>query len=269
MSERSEYAPGEFRWVDLAVPDVEAATDFYGGLLGWEAQSAGPVEETGGYGFFVRDGKQVAGFGPLMAERQHPAWSSYVNVADADATLAKVTEAGGTAVMGPIEVPNDSGRMAVLQDSGGAFVSIFEANKHRGAELVNEVGTWTWNQLMMRDLDEARDFYGEVFGWRLEQTPEAAAANIPVFMWQVDGQKWEEGLAGAMLMGEEMPPEVPPHWQVYFAVESADIAIETTKEAGGSLLFGPQEIPVGKFAVLDDPQGTGFAILEPDHPEGR
>jgi predicted enzyme related to lactoylglutathione lyase len=269
MSERSEYAPGEFRWVDLAVPDVEAATNFYGELLGWEAQSAGPVEETGGYGFFVRDGKQVAGFGPLMAEGQHPAWNSYVNVADADATLAKVTEAGGTAVMGPIEIPNDSGRMAVLQDPAGAFLSIFEAKKHPGAELVNEVGTWTWNQLATRDIDQARDFYGQAFGWRLEQAEAAAAAGVPYFMWQGEGQKWDEGLAGAMLMGEEMPAEVPPHWQVYFAVESADDAIETTKRAGGSLLFGPQEIPVGKLAVLNDPQGAGFAILEPDYPEER
>ncbi len=86
MSERSEYAPGEFCWVDLATSDTDAAAKLYGELLGWETQSAGPVEETGGYGFFLRDGKQVAGYGPLQAEGQPPAWSSYVKVADADET---------------------------------------------------------------------------------------------------------------------------------------------------------------------------------------
>src|SRR5688572_5987154 len=64
MSERSEYAPGEFCWVDLATSDTDAAAKLYGDLLGWETRSAGPVEETGGYAFFLRDGKQVAGYGP-------------------------------------------------------------------------------------------------------------------------------------------------------------------------------------------------------------
>ena len=76
MSERDEYAPGEFGWVDVGMSDVEAGARFYEELLGWEAQESGPVEETGGYGFFLKDGKSVAGYGPLMGEGQPPAWSS-------------------------------------------------------------------------------------------------------------------------------------------------------------------------------------------------
>ena len=49
MSERSEYATGEFCWVDLATSDTGAAAKLYGELLGWGTQPAGPVEETGGY----------------------------------------------------------------------------------------------------------------------------------------------------------------------------------------------------------------------------
>jgi len=52
MSECESYSPGECSWVDLNVPDVDAGTAFYSDLMGWEARSAGPVEETGGYGFF-------------------------------------------------------------------------------------------------------------------------------------------------------------------------------------------------------------------------
>ena len=101
MSERSEYAPGEFCWVDLATPDTDAAAKLYGELLGWETQPAGPVEETGGYGFFLRDGKQVAGFGPLQGEGQPPAWASYVKVVDADETAEKVKQAGATSSWSP------------------------------------------------------------------------------------------------------------------------------------------------------------------------
>ena len=137
-----------------------------------------------------------------------------------------------------------------------------------GAQLVNEVGSWTWNQLATPDLDAAKDFYGQVFGWGLEQSEEAPPES-PYWMWQVEGQRWEEGIAGAMVMGPETPPGTPPHWMVYFAVENADAAIETTKRHGGTLLFGPQDIPVGRLAVFTDPQGAAFAVIQPNYPEER
>jgi predicted enzyme related to lactoylglutathione lyase len=267
MSERTEYAPGEFCWVDLATTDVDGATRFYGELLGIEAQAApGDPEETGGYGFFTKDGKMVAGYGPTQSADQPSAWSSYVKVEDADATTEKAKEAGGQVLFGPIDIPNEAGRMAVLQDPTGAFISINQQRSHPGAQLVNEPGTWNWSNLMTRDLDAAKDFYGKVFGWSANHNDEAPDF---VWMWQVDGQRWPEGLAGLMEMGSDIPADAPPYWQVYLMVESAGEAIEKTKSAGGKLIFGPQDIPVGKVATLFDPQGAAFSILEPDFPEPR
>ena len=268
MSERSEYAPGEFCWVDLATSDPEAAAKLYGELLGWETQPAGPAEETGGYAFFLRDGKQVAGYGPLQGEGQPPAWASYVKVADADQNAEKVRQAGGNVLIGPFDLPADSGRMAVIADPSGAIVCSMQQKQHQGAQLVNEVGSWTWNQLATPDLEAAKDFYGTVFDWELEQSEEAPP-DSPYWMWQVGGQRWEEGLAGAMVMGDDMPPGTPPHWMVYFAVADADAAIETVKRHGGNLVFGPQDIPVGRLAVFTDPQGAAFAVIQPDYPEAR
>jgi predicted enzyme related to lactoylglutathione lyase len=268
MSERSEYNPGEFSWVDLATPDMEASASFYGELMGWEREQVGDPEETGGYGNFTREGKAVAGIGPLMAEGQPPAWSSYVQVADAGETAARVREAGGTVLMDPFDIPGGAGRMTVCHDPEGAFFSLWQAGAFVGAELVNEVGSWTWNQLVTRDLEGARRFYGDVFGWSLERAEEAPP-DAPFYMWQVEGQRWEEGLGGLMLAGEDVPAEVPPHWQVYFAVEDAQRAIDATNAAGGKTYLGPIEIPVGKLGVLDDPQGAAFGIIEPDYPEER
>jgi uncharacterized protein len=70
-------------------------------------------------------------------------------------------------------------------------------------------------------------------------------------------------------MGSDMPAEAPPHWQVYFLVPNLDAAIDQTKGAGGNLLFGPQETPAATLAVLTDPQGAAFALMEPDYPEPR
>jgi predicted enzyme related to lactoylglutathione lyase len=267
MSERTEYAPGEFCWVDLATPDLDGAKSFYGELLGVEWEPApGSPEETGGYGFLVKDGKQVAGMGPPQQEGQPPAWSSYIAVEDADATAERVKEAGGQVHADPFDLPNESGRMAVLQDPTGAFVCINQQQKHPGAQLVNEPGSWTWNNLMTRDVEAAKDFYGRVFGWTAAQ-PEGAPDYI--WNWQMDGQRWPEGLAGMARMGSEMPSDAPPYWQVYFMVENADEAVEKTKAAGGSLIFGPLDIPIARMAVVFDPQGAAVSVLESRYPAPR
>jgi predicted enzyme related to lactoylglutathione lyase len=267
MSERSEYAAGEFCWVDLSTTDVEAAKRFYGELLGADAEPApGFPEEDGGYGYFTKDGKRVAGFGPSQQEGQPSFWLSYVKVEDTDETTARMKEAGGKLHFGPVDLPGGSGRIAVFQDPTGAVIAISEEREHKGAQLVNEPGSWTWNNLLTRDVEAAREFYGKVFGW----TP-TRGEGVPdyIWNWQMEGQRWPEGIAGLMAMGSEMPAEAPPYWQVYFAVDDLDAAIEKTKGDGGRLIFGPQDTPVARIAVLFDPQGASFSLIEPDYPEPR
>jgi hypothetical protein len=251
----------------LASTDVEGAKTFYGELLGVEAEAApGDPEETGGYGFFTKNGKMICGFGPTQREGQPPAWSSYISVADADETVEKVKEAGGQVHAGPFDLPNESGRMAVLQDPTGAFVCVNQQGNHPGAELVNEPGTWTWNNLMTRDVEAAKKFYGDVFGWSATHNDEAPP---DILMWQVEGQRWPEGLGGLMGIADDMPAEMPAHWQVYFIVENADEAIERATSSGAKLGFGPLDVPVGRLATLVDPQGAVVSIMESHYPEPR
>ncbi|HEY6638564.1 MAG TPA: VOC family protein [Solirubrobacterales bacterium] len=267
MSERNEYAPGEFCWVSLATTDVDGATTFYRELLGvdWEP-APGSSEETGGYGFFVKDGKQIGGMGPTQQEGQPSAWSSYIKVEDADATAEKVNEAGGQVVFGPVDLPNESGRVAMLQDPTGAFVWINQQQKHPGAELVNEPGSWTWNNLLTRDLEVAKSFYGQVFGWTAIHNEEAPPG---ILMWQVEGQRWPEGMGGLMEISDDLPGDTPAHWQVYFIVENADRAIEQATSGGAKLGFGPIDVPVARLATLVDPQGAVVSIMESHYPEPR
>ena len=267
MSERNEYAPGEFSWVDLATTDVDGAKSFYEDLLGIEVQPApGDPEETGGYGFFMKDGKMVAGIGPVQSDEGHSAWSSYIRVEDADATAERAKEAGGSVFFGPADLPNESGRVAMLRDPEGAFIGIVEQQNHPGAQLVNEPGSWTWNNLMTRDVEGARDFYGKVFSWTAEHNDEAPP-NI--LMWQVGGQRWPEGMGGLMGITDDLPAEMPAHWQVYFVVENADEAIKIAESRGAKLGFGPIDVPVARMATLVDPQGAVVSILESRYPEPR
>src|SRR6476646_2654691 len=104
MSERTSYEPGIPCWIDLASPDLEATVGFYGQLFGWDVPEAENAEQTGGYRLAMLKGKPVAGLMPQMQEGQPVAWSTYVAVEDADATAAKVREAGGGVVAEPMDV---------------------------------------------------------------------------------------------------------------------------------------------------------------------
>jgi predicted enzyme related to lactoylglutathione lyase len=150
MSERSSYEPGVPCWVDLGSPDLDASVEFYTALFGWQVPESENVEETGGYRRATRNGADVCGMMPLMQEGQPPAWSSYVSVADADATAAAVTENGGSVIAEPMDVM-ELGRMAVFADPGGAVFGIWQPGTFHGAGLVNEPGALAWNELNTRD----------------------------------------------------------------------------------------------------------------------
>ena len=268
MSKRSEYAPGEFCWVDLATTDVDGAKEFYGHLLGIDAEAApGDPEETGGYGFFTKDGKMICGFGPTQREEQPSAWSSYIKVEDADETAEQVNEAGGQVHFGPIDLPNESGRMAVLQDPTGAFVCINQQQNHPGAQLVNEPGTWTWNNLMTRDAEAAKDFYGKVFGWTAVHNEEAPPG---VSMWQVEG---------TALAGGSRRPDGDRGWAagrharplagLLHRRERGRVDRARLRQRRAKLGFGPIDVPVGRLATLVDPQGAVVSMFESHYPEPR
>ena len=86
---------------------------------------------------FEYDGKRVAGLMGHMQEGQPTAWATSCSVADADDTAQKVTAAGGTVVVAPMDV-TDLGRMAVFADPTGAVFGVWQPRAFTGADLVNE-----------------------------------------------------------------------------------------------------------------------------------
>src|SRR5947208_1851362 len=94
------YEHGVPCWIDLGTSDQAAATKFYSALFGWDVQAPDP--ELGGYQVALMRGKPVAG---LMSQQAPgpPAWSSYVNVDDADKTAEAVATNGGKMVVAPMD----------------------------------------------------------------------------------------------------------------------------------------------------------------------
>jgi predicted enzyme related to lactoylglutathione lyase len=247
-----DFAAGTPSWVDLGSPDIDGSIAFYGDVFGWTASEPGPPE-AGGYRFFLQDSKMVAGIGPLMNEGQPPAWLNYVTVADADASASAARDAGATVWVEPMDVM-DVGRFAIISDPTGAALGLWQPGRHKGAELVNEPVSLAWNELNTRDTDAAKPFYAALFGWEAET---AQMGDIEYTTWQLDGKP----VGGMLAMGEQFPPEVPAHWLAYFAVEDTDAAVDRIKAAGGDVMYGPVDVPAGRFAVAGDPHRAVFGVI--------
>jgi len=59
----------------------------------------------------------------------------------------------------------------------------------------------------------------------------------------------------------------PPSWGVCFAVADSDATAARSVELGGTVTVPPSDTPVGRFAVLSDPQGASFAVIVPAGPQ--
>jgi predicted enzyme related to lactoylglutathione lyase len=257
MSERDSYEHGTPSWADHSSADPESAARFYGELFGWETEDVMPPGSDAGYYMARLRGRDVAAVSGQMNPGP-PVWTTYITVADADATAAKVSGAGGTVYSEPFDV-FDSGRMAVLADNSGAPFCIWQAGQHIGASLVNEPGAMCWNELMTRDPDGAKRFYGEVFGWRTSTMPFEAGEYT---LWHLAGEGDPDGVGGMISMvGELWPTDIPPQWRVYFAVEDTDATSSRAEALGGGVRVPAFDSSVGRIAALNDPMGAPFSVI--------
>jgi predicted enzyme related to lactoylglutathione lyase len=114
-------------------------------------------------------------------------------------------------------------------------------------------GKFFWYDLMTTDTQAATKFYSEVVGWGVENvgSPGNPYSNFTV-----------GGVPAAGLM--PVPPHaegMPPVWFGYIAVDDVDQTAARITQAGGKVFRQPTDVPdVLRFAVVSDPQGTGFMI---------
>ena len=261
MATITQHAPGTFCWPELATSDQPGAKKFYTTLLGWEFTDS----DMGGGEVYTMLNLKGRVLGALYSmrkeERSHgipPHWNSYVAVESADQTAAKAKSLGGILMAEPFDVM-DVGRMAIIQDPTGAMFCIWQPKKHTGAAVLGEVGALCWTELMTSDADKARAFYTGLFGWKTEIKP-MGPMNYTIY-------KNGAAMAGGMMqITKEMGP-IPSHWMVYFAVADCDAVVAKAKGMGAKVTVPSTDVPnVGRFAVLQDPQGAHFAILNPSSP---
>jgi len=122
--------------------------------------------------------------------------------------------------------------------------------------LYKQHGAVSWTELMSTDVESAKSFYGELFGWRFDPMPMPDGKGTYEVVYA-----GEREIGGVMLR----PPEAgdtPPHWGSYVTVDDVDAVAAKVSELGGKLLYGPEDIPgVGRFCVIQDIQGAVISAI--------
>lgn len=247
------FAPGSFCWADVATKDSAAAKSFYGSLFGWTAEDM-PAGEGMTYSIMSLGGRTVCGLYQDPREGVRSRWDLYLSVPSADEIAAKAKELGASALMEPADVV-EAGRMAALRDPTGAVFCVWQAKKHPGFGVVGEPGAYCWAELNTNDTAGAERFYCRLFDWGAK-TSSFGTGSYTEF------QRGDKAIAGMMAIQPEWG-EVPPNWLVYFQVEKCDDSAAKAVGLGAKVLVPGTDVPgVGRFSVLQDPQGAVFAIVD-------
>lgn len=264
MTVTAAHAPGTFCWLDLATHDNEGAKAFYSALFGWEIDDTKYGERPDEvYTMFKLGGRDVAA-SYTMDEAQRsmgvpPAWLQYVSVEDVAESAARAKELGATLLAEPFEVQG-YGKMALINDPAGALLALWQPLSHPGVGVRDEPGSLCWVELATRDMAQARDFYSGLFGWGTE--PMESPIPYEAF---TQGERMVGGMFGITPRMGEMPPA----WLPYFAVDDADATAARARELGAQVVMGPEDLPsVGRFCLLQDPQGAMFYAIKLAYPAG-
>jgi len=257
MGERTSYESGTFSWIDLATTDQGAAKQFYADLFGWEYDDR-PIGGDAVYTMCILDGKEVAAITTQSDQERGqgvgPHWNSYITVHDLDDRAPRVPELDGNLISPPFDVL-EAGRMALVADPTGAVFAMWQPRDNIGASLVNAPGALAWNELATTDIDTAKQFYADLFGWTYEDMDMDGAGTYSIIR---NGDRSNGGIRG---LGPQ-EQGAPPYWLAYFGTAGCDESDAKAEQLGGQVPLPTTPLPQGAFSVITDPQGAGFALFE-------
>lgn len=246
-----------FFWYELMTTDVAAAEAFYSKVVGWTSQ---PFEASGiDYIVFSAGERAVAGLMLLPEEAKAmgtpPCWLGYIHTRDVDAATASLRKAGGAVHREPSHIPS-VGRFSVVADPQGAtFMLMTPTGPDQPPVPGTTPGHVGWHELYAGEYRSAFDFYAGQFGWNKAREVDMGEMGV-YLVFDVGGT---QGIGGIMTKPSQVPA---PVWQFYFTVPEIQSAADRIASAGGTITFGPMEVPGGSWVVnAQDPQGAHFALM--------
>jgi predicted enzyme related to lactoylglutathione lyase len=130
-------------------------------------------------------------------------------------------------------------------------------------------GNFCWIELATTDQTAAQAFYSKIFGWSANNMPIGPNEVYTIFELPAAGStlsppsERRAAAAGYTMRPEERAQGIPPHWNLYIAVQNADAAAARARELGATVLAPPFDVfDAGRMAVLQDPTGAAFCVWQ-------
>ena len=142
------------------------------------------------------------------------------------------------------------GRMAIASDPQGNPFGLWQGGLNTGVKVYNQPGALVWNEAAVDDPAAAREFYTAVFDFSWEEIPDAGGYST-----FATGDRPLGGLGG-------VSPGLPRGWSTCFMVADTDAAVRTVEAGGGKVLMAAEDTPFGRFAVVADPWGASFSVMQ-------
>ena len=252
----AERHVGKVTWHELTTPDLAVAKAFYGGLFSWTFSEV--YAGKAAYAVALLDGRPVAGLvqkalpaaGPVQ-----PAWLPFLSVADVDVARAVALEHGAHAV-GEARTYLRRGRQAILTDPDGAAFAVLAAAGGDPQDYLVESGEWIWSSLLSLHADADIAFYQAVFGYDVFDLDSADG--------EVHATLCSDDFARASI--NSLPQDAArrrSHWMNFVRVGDAQAAAVRAVELGGRIAVAPRlDRHGGRFAILADPSGAHFGVME-------
>jgi predicted enzyme related to lactoylglutathione lyase len=121
-------------------------------------------------------------------------------------------------------------------------------------------GNFYWNELMTRDVEKAKKFYGDAIGWTFDAIP---MENGTYWVAKAD----DKPVGGLFPLSSPQFDGVPESWMSYLAVDNVDARVKKAQAAGATLMRPIFDVPdVGRIAILTEPGGAGIGWMTPAMP---
>ncbi len=122
--------------------------------------------------------------------------------------------------------------------------------------MASDIGKIGWFDLTVEDAASIRDFYAKVVGWRPEDVNMGEYSDFNMTMPESGDP------AAGICHARGDNAGLPSQWLIYITVADVDSSAAACTENGGKVLVGPKSMGGGKFAVIEDPNGSVAALYQ-------
>jgi predicted enzyme related to lactoylglutathione lyase len=246
--ENTAYTPGSFCTVVLHTRDIERAATFYNSVVGWTTHE---VSGTPGHRFLQSNGKTVASL--HHTDQPSDVWVPHVSVENIESTTTQAIDLGAQLVSAT-DIPGLA-RIATFRDPESAIFGLWQPAPQQGAEVMEEVGSIWWIEVLSNDVAGAKDFYGRLFGWNSVDTSFEPFALYSVF------KRGDVQEGGILPIGHDWG--IAPRWSPIFSVQDCDATIDHAKSLGASEIFVHTVPKAGRVGSIRDTGGAIFVMRGP------